>query len=88
MRIAVDVNVSNVEIGKLSREGDMVVCVAMDKEEDSSWLSRAIENRADVVISRDLDIPNLLDRWNVLNVLWFENLWSYRDWKDKRSKPL
>ena len=84
MRIAVDVNVSNREIGELTREGDLVVCTARPREEDWRWLERALEKDADIIISQDLDIPNLLDHWRVSDdVLYFKTINSYREWRGK-----
>lgn len=84
MRLAVDVNVSNREIGELAREGDQIVCVARKSEYDQDWIERALERDADVIISQDLDVPNLLDRWRVAqDVIWFEKLEHYRSWREK-----
>lgn len=86
MRIAVDVNISNQEIGALAREGDQVVCVALPREDDQKWLERALARDCDVIISQDLDIPNILDRWRVAeDVLWFEKLEHYRKWRGKHA---
>lgn len=84
MRLAVDVNISNREIGELAREGDQIVCVARKREDDQNWLERALERDVDVIISQDLDIPNLLDNWRVAeDVLWFERIEHYREWRKK-----
>ncbi len=89
MKIAVDVNVSNRDIGELCRDGDQVVCVAMRSEEDSSWVERALDRDCDVFISQDLDIPNLLDSWRVANdVLWFETVGQYTEWRRKNAKSI
>lgn len=82
MRIAVDVNISNREIGELARDGDEIVCVAKKREHDEAWLERALLRDADIIISQDLDVPNILDRWRVADdVLWFEKLDQYREWR-------
>lgn len=87
MRLAVDVNISNREIGELARDGDQIVCVARKREEDQAWLERALERDVDVIISQDLDIPNILDRWRVAeDVLWFEKIEQYRSWREKHVK--
>lgn len=84
MKIAVDVNVSNREIGELARLGDIIVCVAMKKEDDREWLERALARDADIIISQDLDVPNLLDTWRVAeDVLWFESIHQYVTWRKK-----
>lgn len=84
MRIAVDVNISNRDIGDLARYGHAIVCVAGHGEEDWRWLERALERDVDVVISQDLDIPNLLDQWNVAqDVIWFESLEDFKQWREK-----
>lgn len=84
MKLALDVNISNRDIGELAREGYVIVCVAKRGEEDQLWLERALAEDVDVIISQDLDIPNLLDRWRVANdVLWFEKLEYFRRWAKK-----
>lgn len=89
MKVAVDVNVSNREIGELAREGCVIVCVARRGEDDQAWLERALAEDVDIIISQDLDIPNLLDRWRVANdVLWFEKIEQFRRWRQKEEKWL
>ena len=85
MRVALDVNISNFQIGTLARNGDLVVCVAKASESDEVWLTRALDRDADIVISQDLDVPNLLDKWRVDGVLWFESLDSYLKWKKNKG---
>lgn len=86
MRIAVDVNISNNDIGDLARNGDEIVCVARRGEDDQDWLERALARDVDVIISQDLDIPNHLDRWRVAeDVLWFEKLTDYKKWRSKNG---
>lgn len=85
-RIACDVNISNRDIGELARDGFVIVCVAAPGEDDESWLERALGQDVDVIISQDLDIPNLLDRWRVEDdVLWFETIYQFRRWRDRRG---
>lgn len=62
MRIAFDVNVSNSCIGAYARDGNIVVCCALEAESDESFLSRAFVAGAEVVMSQDADIGLIIDR--------------------------
>lgn len=83
MKLAVDVQVSNEVIGSLCRAGDEVVCVARMGEEDQSWVSRALDRGAEILISPDLDIPNLLDQWGINEVFHFVSIHRYQKWKKR-----
>lgn len=83
--VAVDVNISNYIIGTLARSGDMIVCVAKISEPDEKWLDRALARGAEVIISQDLDIPNLLDHWDEGKVRWFETVSDYLDWREGKK---
>ena len=71
MNIAVDVGVSEKTIAALQGTGFKVVAQAEQGEDDESWVIRAINNGADIIVSSDLDIPNLLDRYEY-PVVWLE----------------
>jgi hypothetical protein len=86
MKVALDVNVSNYVIGRLAREGDQIVCVAKTGEDDQVWVERALDRDCDVIISQDLDVPNLLDKWLVVGVTWFEKVDDYFIWRRKLGK--
>ncbi len=85
MRIAVDVNISNRDIGELAREGDVIVCVAHRGETDEAWVGRALDEGCEVFISQDLDIPNLLDLWKS-DAMFFEKISAYRKWLKTKAK--
>jgi predicted nuclease of predicted toxin-antitoxin system len=63
MKIAVDTTISIKTQDALEKTGFEVVCAAREGEADEEWIQRAIKMEADIVISSDLDIPNLLDRY-------------------------
>lgn len=64
MKIAYDVGVHDREIGRVTRLGHEVVCVAKQAEADEIWIERAMDNGAEIIFSDDLDIPNYLDKNN------------------------
>ena len=84
MKVALDVNVSNYVIGQIARLGDEIVCVAQSSESDHDWVGRAVDKGAEVIVSQDLDVPNLLDKWRVEGVLWFEKVEKYLEYRKKR----
>ncbi len=59
-RLAFDVSYSDKLIGGIARKGHQIVCVAGHGETDEKWFSRAVENGAEIIFSRDSDIINLL----------------------------
>jgi hypothetical protein len=63
MRIALDNNCPSCVIKKLEKNGHTVVLYARH-EMDEDWVSTALSLGADLFISNDLDIVNMLDRWN------------------------
>jgi hypothetical protein len=75
------------DIGRLARMGHQIVCVARMKEEDDIWISRGLHNGADIFISRDLDIPNILDRWRA-KARWFETIEKFLTWNERQKKEI
>lgn len=71
MKIAVDTCVSIKTKEALEKSGLVVVCSAGIGEPDEEWVSRAIRMGADAIISSDLDIPNLLDRYES-EAIWID----------------
>lgn len=71
-RVACDVNVGDRDIGRMTRRGLVVVCVAKQGEADEDFLWRAYGAGAQVVFSQDADIGNIIDRngWN--DIQWKE----------------
>ena len=59
MKIALDRHISP----KINLPGHEIVIWAGD-ERDEIWVEKAIERKAEVLISQDYDIPNLLDQHN------------------------
>lgn len=71
MRIAVDTHVSINAIEALKNTGFDVVTIAGIGEDDESWVSRALSAGAEVFVSSDLDIPNLLERYDSM-AIWLD----------------
>lgn len=71
-RVACDVNVGDRDIGRMTRRGLIVVCVAKPSEPDEDFLWRAYAAGATVVFSQDADIGNIIDRNNWTDVQWRE----------------
>lgn len=74
IRLAIDVNYSDVAMGKLVRKGFQIMVVAQKNQSDDDWLSEAVEYEVEVVLSHDLDIPNWLDRNGYNHILYFEKV--------------
>jgi predicted nuclease of predicted toxin-antitoxin system len=71
MKIAIDTCISIRTKEALEKVGHEVVCIASMSEHDEDWVSRAILSGAQVIVSSDLDIPNLLDRYDS-GMIWLE----------------
>lgn len=59
MRIAVDVQVSNKDIGQIARLGHEIVCVAKGSEEDNKWVERALDRGAELILTDDIEIDEI-----------------------------
>lgn len=78
MRLAIDNQISRLTVDKLRRKFEIVIAVR--DEPDEYWVDYALSNGADVFISPDLDIPNLLDHFDS-DAAWIDvpqNLRGYR----------
>lgn len=66
MNIALDENVPEKVEMKYILEGHIIVYRAPPGSRDEDWVEEAVCRGADIIISRDYDIPNILDRngWN------------------------
>lgn len=64
MLVALDNNCPMWTIQALEKEGHTVVIRARH-EPDEVWMDEAVAGGAEVFVSNDLDIANILDRWNV-----------------------
>ena len=71
-KIAVDTQISRKIIKSLISKGYDIVLVAPPKEVDEVWVDSALLLGANCIVSPDLDIPLLLDRWGVDDVLWID----------------
>lgn len=71
IRIAIDNQVSNMAIAQLEKNGFVIVQKAQDLP-DEIWVGEALNKKANFIISPDLDIPNILDRWSVDDCVWVE----------------
>lgn len=78
MKVAFDVNYADVAMGHVARKGHEIVCVAQTGEQDELWLERAMNKGAEVVFSRDLDIPNIIQRMR-WPALWLEEIRNLKD---------
>lgn len=63
MRIALDNNCPFITIEWLERAGHEVVYLAKE-EPDEVWVDYAIQRGAVIYFSNDLDISNLLEKWD------------------------
>lgn len=70
-KVAFDENIGNPTIGKYARSGCIVVYVAPHGAEDEVWVEEAWTRGAEVIISRDLDIGNIIDKENY-DMKWVE----------------
>jgi hypothetical protein len=71
-KLAFDVNISDRTMGRYARDGCVIVFVAKDGQPDEEWIWQAYEAGAEVVLSYDLDIPNLIEKENLLGMKWRE----------------
>jgi hypothetical protein len=63
MLVALDNNCPWITVERLERAGHEVVILARH-ESDEEWVDVALRRGAEVFVSNDLDIANLLNRWN------------------------
>lgn len=69
IKIAVDIQIGKIASDELERVGYTIVYKARASEPDIEWVHNAVNNGATILISPDLDIPDLLDKNNI-NAAW------------------
>ena len=67
--IAFDENYSDRFMGGKARQGHMIVYVAPKGSRDEEWIMEAYYRGAEIIYSRDFDVPNFIDR-NNLPIKW------------------
>lgn len=63
-RMAFDENIGDKEIGQYARAGAVIVYVSPAGTDDETWLQDAWAAGADVVVSNDSDIGNIIQKEN------------------------
>jgi hypothetical protein len=71
-RLAFDENIGDKVIGSYARSGCVIVYVAPKGSRDEDWVEEAHARGAQVVLSWDLDIGNIIDRNQYDGVQWRE----------------
>ena len=70
IKIACDNNVGNRHVEALEKQGFNTVVRAYDRD-DILWVDEALDLKVQVIISNDLDVPNILDRYRS-KVYWIQ----------------
>lgn len=60
--VAFDENYSDKFMGKVARDGNPVVYVAPQGSPDEMWIMEAYYRGAEVIYSKDLDVPNFIEQ--------------------------
>ena len=71
-RLAFDENISNRVIGEYARSGCIIVYVSPKGTSDDVWVAEAYSRGAEVILSWDLDVGNIIDKENYSGVQWRE----------------